>query len=34
LEDLGIGESMILKWTKRRYKQRREEKEGNWESEV
>jgi hypothetical protein len=27
LEDLGIGGSMVLEWTERRNKQRREEKE-------
>jgi hypothetical protein len=34
LEDLGIGGSIVLEWTERRNKQRREEKEGNVEREV
>jgi hypothetical protein len=34
LGDLGVGRSMILKWTERRNKQRREEREGNGEREV
>lgn len=34
LEDLGIGGSMILEWTERRNKQKREQKEENRDREV